>query len=88
MHNKDKNSHSELYEGNHCLREKVHIWLRGLHAADLIYCLCDDCFFCFLSENVASCVHVGKKWRPVFIFHGHSSKMVDEKFFVKKGCVL
>jgi len=77
MHNKDKNSHSGPCAGQPCLREKVHIWLGSLHVADFIYCLCGDCFFICLSENVA-CVRVGKSEDNFF---GHSLKLVDKKFY-------
>jgi len=52
MHNKDKNSHSGPYEGNHYLREKVHIRVGSLHAADFIYCLCDGCLFSFVYQKM------------------------------------
>jgi len=80
----NKNIHSGPYEGNHCLREKVHIWLGSLHAADFIYWLCDDCVFVCLPENVA-CVHVGKS-EDHFLFF--LVIMVDEKFFGKNRCIL
>jgi len=46
VHNKDKNSHSGPYAGQP-LREKVHIWLGSLPAANFIYCLCDDSLFVY-----------------------------------------
>ena len=46
-------------QANPGLKEKVHIREGSLHAANYIYCLCDDCFFVCLSENVA-CVRVRK----------------------------
>jgi len=55
---KDKNSHSGACVGQP-LREKVHIWLGSLHAADFIYCLCDESFYVHVSENLA-CARVGK----------------------------
>jgi len=58
MHNKDKNSHSGPCAGQP-LREKVHIWLRSLHAVDFIHCLCDESLYVRLSENLA-CIRVGK----------------------------
>jgi len=58
MHNKNKNSHSGPYAGQP-LKEKVHIWLGSLHAADLIHRLCDDSLCVHLSENLA-CIRVGK----------------------------
>jgi len=51
MHNKDKNSNSGPYAGQP-LREKVHIWLGSLHAANIIHCLCDDSLYVHLSENL------------------------------------
>ena len=67
--NKDKNSHSEPYT-RQPLKEKVHIWLGSLHAADFIYCLCDDSLFDRSSENLA-CERVGKS-EDHFIFFGGS----------------
>jgi len=68
--NKDKkNSHSGPYT-RQPLKEKVHIWLGSLHAADFIYCLCDDSLFDRSSENLA-CERVGKS-EDHFIFFGGS----------------
>ena len=69
MDNKDKNSHSGPY-ARQPQREKVHIWLGSLHAADFIYCLCDDSLFDRLSKNLA-CERVGKS-EDHFIFFGGS----------------
>jgi len=66
MYNKDKNSHSGPCKGNHCLKEKVHIWLGSLHAADFIYCLCDD-FFLFVYQKMM-CVYMLEKVKTIFSF--------------------
>ena len=42
-------------QGNPALREKVHIWLGSLHAANYIYCLCDDCFFSLFIRKCCVC---------------------------------
>jgi len=76
MH-KHKNSHSELYTGQP-LREKVHIWLGSLHAANFIYCLCDDSLFVY--QNIV-CVYVSEKVKTILHCFSHSPTIVDEKHF-------
>jgi len=60
------------------LREKVHIWLGSLHAANFIYCLCDDSLFVY-----QKILHVyGLK--TIFNFFSHAPTIVDEKYFCWK----
>ena len=75
MH-KDKNSHSGPYTGQP-LREKVHIWLGSLHAANFIYCLCDDCLFIY---QKILCVYVLEKVKTVLHFFSHSPTIIDKYF--------
>jgi len=77
MLNKDKNSHSGPYAGQP-LREKVHIWLGSLHAANFIYCLCDDSLFVY---QKILCVYVLEKVKTILHFFSHSPTIVDEKYF-------
>ena len=63
MH-KYKNSHLGPYTGQP-LREKVHIWLGNLHAANFIYCLCDDSLFVY---QKILCVYVLEKVKIILHF--------------------
>jgi len=76
MH-KDKNSHLGPYTGQ-TLREKVHIWLGSLHAANFIYCLCDDSLFVY---QKILCVYMLEKVKIILHFFCHSPTVVDEKYF-------
>jgi len=83
MH-KDKNSHSGPYTGQP-LREKVHIWLGSLHAANSIYCLCDDSLFVY---QKILCVCVGKSedhFRFFLVIHQQS---LMKSIFVENGRIL
>jgi len=77
MHNKDKSGHSGPYTGKP-LREKVHIWLGSLHAANFIYCLCDDSLFAY---QKILCVYLLEKVKTILHFFSHSPKIIDEKYF-------
>ena len=76
MH-KDKNSHSGPYTVQP-LREKVHIWLESLHAANFIYCLCDDSLFVY---QKILCVYVLEKVKTILHSFSHLPTIVDEKYF-------
>jgi len=68
------------------LREKVHIWLRSLHAADFIYYLCDDPLFVCISENLA-CVRGGKSedhFIYIFFFVIHQQWLM-KNIFIENG---
>ena len=79
MH-KDKNSRSGPCTGQP-LREKVHIWLGSLPAANFIYCLCDDSLFVY---QKILCVYVLEKVKTFYTFFSHSPTIIGEKYFCSK----
>ena len=84
MH-KDKNSHSGPYTGQP-LREKVHIWLGSLLAANFVHCLCDDSLFVYLK---ILCVYVLEKVKIIlhFILVIHQQSLM-KSIFVENGRIL
>ena len=73
---KDKNSHSGPHT-EQTLREKVHIWLGSLHAANFIYCLCDDSLFVY---QKILCVYVLEKVKTILHCFSHSPTIVEKYF--------
>ena len=72
---------------NSCLREKVNISERCLHAAHFIYCLINvmTVFWSFITKySMCTC---WKKWGPFFVLLVIHQKWLMKCTFVEKGCI-